>query len=70
MKSTNRKAKLMAKGAISAFNATGKGLETRDSDNIEASWYNVGVFFKRSIDKLSIATKQQHRYSREELETY
>ena len=69
-KSKTPKRKSVAVGAISSFSINGEGLGLRDVDNIEASWYNVGIYFKRAINKMSITNNHRDRYSREELETY
>ena len=56
-------------GVNSTYNIMGDGLELRDCDNLEASWYNVGIFFRRSINHVSLDRSKKNRYTPEELET-
>ncbi len=65
-----RRRKSLFIGANSAFNIVGDDLEMRRVDNIEASWFNVGIFFKRSINNVSLGNGYGNRYSSEELETF
>lgn len=58
-------------GAITTFNINGSPIELRNTKNIEASWHNVGVFYKRAMDNISERKGLSRRFSEEgELETY
>jgi hypothetical protein len=58
-------------GAVTAFSIMGGDLEVRRSGNIEASWNNVGVFFKRAMNNTSEQKGLKKRFlEEEELETF
>lgn len=58
-------------GAMTSFSVVGIPLESRNSPNIEASWYNVGVFYKRAMENISERRGLNRRFLDEgELDTY
>ncbi len=60
-------------GIKSSTNITGSGFVPEYcNNNIEVSWYNVGVYFKRGMSRLSSQQdgRSRARYSDEELITY
>ena len=58
-------------GAMTSFSIVGSPIEFRNYKNIEASWHNVGVFYKRALDNISEREGLPRRFSGEgELETY
>jgi len=65
------KRKSIIKGASTTFNIMGGGIEERNQRNVEVSWYNVGIYYKRAMDRMSINGGYQRRFLEEgELETY
>lgn len=61
----------MFKGAFTAFDIMGAPLEIRKSSNIEASWHNVGVFYKRAMEHNAVQKGLNRRFQKEgELEVY
>ncbi|NCQ10783.1 MAG: hypothetical protein GW809_01255 [Bacteroidetes bacterium] len=63
-----KKSQLLKKGAITAFNLKGAELEHRNVNNIQASWHNVGVYFKRGMNTTSEINNLPKRFKKDDLE--
>lgn len=63
------KKKLVLKGFLSTFNISGEDLEHRANNNLEASWYNVGVFYRRALGINADRKGLNNRFSSRDLET-
>ena len=59
----------LLKGIESSFNVMGDGLEQRGNDNLTASWYNVGIYYKRALSNNAVRKGVDNRFSDEELIT-
>ena len=67
----NRVRKSLFSGAKTSFDIMGGTIETRRNLNIDTSWYNVGVFYIRAMDNISVERGLNRRFLEEgELDTY
>ncbi|MBT0810090.1 hypothetical protein KIH41_02195 [Litoribacter ruber] len=69
-KPKKRKKSPLNEGMETSFSIMGEGLSQRKSDNLESSWFNVGIYFKRAMNNVSVNRGLGSRFSEDELETY